>query len=42
VRRAVSAGAASVREVGAGRFDPALAATLVETIEVATLQPAGS
>ncbi len=42
VRLAVAAGAASVREVGAGRFDPQLAATLVEDIELADLQPARS
>jgi len=42
VRRAVSAGAASVREIGAGRFDPALATTLHESVELAVLQPAGS
>lgn len=42
VRRAVSAGAASVRELGAGRFDPALATTLTESVELAVLQPTGS
>ena len=39
---AVAAGAASVREVGAGRFDPALAATLAADIELAELQPVRS
>jgi 1-phosphofructokinase family hexose kinase len=42
VRLAVAAGAASVRAVGAGRFDPQLAASLVEDIELAELQPARS
>jgi tagatose 6-phosphate kinase len=42
VRLAVAAGAASVREVGAGRFDPALAATLSADIELAELQPVRS
>jgi 1-phosphofructokinase/tagatose 6-phosphate kinase len=42
VRLAVSAGAASVREIGAGRFDPALAATLESGVEVTVLQPARS
>jgi len=42
VRLAVSAGAASVREIGAGRFDPALAVTLTGSVEVALLQPTGS
>jgi fructose-1-phosphate kinase PfkB-like protein len=42
VRLAVAAGAASVREIGAGRFDPALAATLTESVELAMLQPARS
>jgi fructose-1-phosphate kinase PfkB-like protein len=42
VRLAVAAGAASVREVGAGRFDPALAATLADDIELAELQPVRS
>ena len=36
------AGAASVREVGAGRFDPAFAATLAGDIELAELQPVRS
>ncbi len=35
-------GAASVREVGAGRFDPAFAATLAADIELAELQPVRS
>jgi 1-phosphofructokinase/tagatose 6-phosphate kinase len=39
VRLAVAAGAASVREVGAGRFDPSLAATLRDGVELAELQP---
>jgi 1-phosphofructokinase family hexose kinase len=38
VRRAVAAGAASVREIGAGRFDPAFAATLREDVELNELQ----
>jgi 1-phosphofructokinase family hexose kinase len=42
VRLAVAAGAASVREVGAGRFDPQLASTLASEVEVAELQPARS
>ena len=42
VRIAVAAGAASVRAVGAGRFDPHLAATLAADVEVAELQPARS
>jgi 1-phosphofructokinase family hexose kinase len=42
VRLAVAAGAASVREVGAGRFDPQLAATLGADVEVAELQTARS
>jgi 1-phosphofructokinase family hexose kinase len=42
VRLAVAAGAASVREVGAGRFDASLAATLAADIELAELQPARS
>ena len=42
VRLAVAAGAASVREVGAGRFDPQLAAALAAGVEVAELQPARS
>ncbi|HSI97502.1 MAG TPA: 1-phosphofructokinase family hexose kinase [Gaiellaceae bacterium] len=42
VRLAVAAGAASVREVGAGRFDPVLAATLAEGVELSELEPAHS
>ncbi|MDQ3671093.1 MAG: hexose kinase [Actinomycetota bacterium] len=38
IRLAVAAGAASVRAVGAGRFDPQLADTLVSEIELAELQ----
>ncbi len=42
IRAAVAAGAASVREVGAGRFDPTLAATLAGDIELAELHPVRS
>jgi 1-phosphofructokinase family hexose kinase len=42
VRLGVAAGAASVREVGAGRFDPHEAARLAEEIELAKLEPARS
>jgi 1-phosphofructokinase family hexose kinase len=42
IRLAVAAGAASVRSVGAGRFDPQLAATFADDVEVAELQPARS
>jgi 1-phosphofructokinase/tagatose 6-phosphate kinase len=42
VRLAVAAGSAAVLEVGAGRFDPQVAATLADDIEVAELQPARS
>jgi fructose-1-phosphate kinase PfkB-like protein len=42
VRLAVAAGAASVREVGAGRFDPAYAATLAADIELTELHPVRS
>lgn len=42
VRLAVAAGAASVREVGAGRFDPALATTLRDAVELVELQPVRS
>jgi fructose-1-phosphate kinase PfkB-like protein len=42
VRLAVAAGAASVKEVGAGRFDPAFATTLLADIELAELQPVRS
>jgi 1-phosphofructokinase/tagatose 6-phosphate kinase len=38
LRLAVAAGAASVREVGAGRFDPGLAASLAGEVELAELQ----
>ena len=39
---AVAAGAASVREVGAGRFDPTFTATLAADVELAELQPVRS
>jgi 1-phosphofructokinase/tagatose 6-phosphate kinase len=42
VRMAVAAGAAAVREVGAGRFDTQLAADYAAGVEVAELQPARS
>jgi fructose-1-phosphate kinase PfkB-like protein len=42
IRAAVAAGAASVREVGAGRFDPELAAVLSSEVEVAELHPVRS
>jgi 1-phosphofructokinase family hexose kinase len=42
IRIAVAAGAASVRSVGAGRFDPPLAAELAAEVELAELQPARS
>jgi 1-phosphofructokinase family hexose kinase len=42
VRLAVAAGSAAVLEVGAGRFDPQLAATLAADVELAELQPARS
>ena len=42
VRLAVAAGAASVREIGAGRFDPALAGTLEDGVELVELEPARS
>jgi 1-phosphofructokinase family hexose kinase len=42
IRLGVAAGAASVREVGAGRFDPALAATMAADVELAELQPVRS
>jgi fructose-1-phosphate kinase PfkB-like protein len=42
IRLAVAAGASSVRELGAGRFDVQLAASLADTLEVAELQPARS
>ena len=42
VRAAVAAGTASIREVGAGRFDRHLAAEYAADVEVAELQPARS
>jgi 1-phosphofructokinase/tagatose 6-phosphate kinase len=42
LRLAVAAGAASVLELGAGRFDPHAAVTLGSDVEVAELQPARS
>jgi 1-phosphofructokinase family hexose kinase len=42
VRIAVAAGAASVREVGAGRFDPQVAAAVAANVELADLQPVRS
>ncbi len=42
IRLAVAAGAASVRELGAGRFDPQLAASVADGVEIAELQPARS
>ena len=42
LRLAVAAGAASVLELGAGRFDPQAVAMLTADIEVAELQPARS
>ena len=42
VRLAVAAGAASVLELGAGRFDPQVAATIGADVEVAELQTARS
>jgi 1-phosphofructokinase family hexose kinase len=42
VRLAVAAGAASVREVGAGRFDPHVAAAIASNVELADLQPVRS
>jgi 1-phosphofructokinase family hexose kinase len=42
VRLAVAAGAASVREVGAGRFDPRVAADIAANVELADLQPVRS
>ena len=38
LRLAVAAGAASVREVGAGRFDPQVAAAILSNVELAELQ----
>jgi fructose-1-phosphate kinase PfkB-like protein len=40
LRLAAAAGAASVLEVGAGRFDPAEARRLASAVEVYELQPA--
>jgi 1-phosphofructokinase family hexose kinase len=42
LRLAVAAGAASVREVGAGRFNASLATTLAADVEVAELHPVRS
>jgi fructose-1-phosphate kinase PfkB-like protein len=42
LRLAVAAGATSVREVGAGRFNASLAATLAAEIELAELHPVRS
>jgi fructose-1-phosphate kinase PfkB-like protein len=42
IRLAVAAGSAAVLELGAGRFDPQVAATLAADIELAELQPARS
>jgi 1-phosphofructokinase/tagatose 6-phosphate kinase len=42
IRLGVAAGASSVRELGAGRFDAHLAATMADAVEVAELQPARS
>jgi 1-phosphofructokinase family hexose kinase len=42
VRAAVAAGTASIREVGAGRFDPQLVAEYAADVEVAELQPVRS
>ncbi|OFW74849.1 MAG: hypothetical protein A2Y55_05730 [Actinobacteria bacterium RBG_16_68_12] len=42
LRLAVAAGAASVLEVGAGRFDPQLIVSLAGDVELAELQPARS
>ena len=42
LRLAVAAGAASVLELGAGRFDPQLATVYASEIELAELQPARS
>ena len=40
LRLAVAAGASSVRDVGAGRFDPQVVGTIAANVEVAELQPA--
>lgn len=42
LRLAVAAGTASVLEVGAGRFDPQLAASLAHEVELTELEPARS
>ena len=42
VRLAVASGAASVRAVGAGRFDPQLASTIAADVELAELLPVRS
>ena len=42
LRLAVAAGAASVRDVGAGRFDPQVAGTIAANVELAELQHARS
>ena len=42
IRLAVAAGSAAVLELGAGRFDPQVAATLAADIELAELTPARS
>jgi fructose-1-phosphate kinase PfkB-like protein len=42
LRLAVGAGAASVLEVGGGRFDPAEARRLAAAVEVLELQPVAS
>ena len=42
MRLAVAAGSAAVLEIGAGRFDPQLAATIADEIELAELAPAHS
>ena len=42
IRLAVAAGAASVRAVGAGRFDPQLASTIAADVELAELLPVRS
>jgi fructose-1-phosphate kinase PfkB-like protein len=39
LRLAVAAGSASILEVGAGRFDPREAASLVSQVEVQELEP---
>ena len=42
IRLAVAAGAASVRELGAGRFDVQMASAMVDAVDVAELQPVRS